>query len=682
MNNPELEAEMQLLYPQSRRMPTHSFDSADIVDPYEWMYNREISSIRDQLEVEDADDYSNQNSFKTRGVQQSVLKQNVPKRRRHDSESNTRTNTSEINTTYLSYPHHEQLKTDGLTTVSELVSATQGSAQYVEHENGQAYDNRNLNCCEISIDDVILNNENSFIYNFTQNEGGTFNIKARACNLSTTHSIYVFESLKLKTDFIKTFPSQFINISFERGPSNLVKFKSFNHSIVTDELYAIGPGITQISCFVEGRPEFGCVNVTVFVYNLNNLVIKSSCNSFIKGSYCTFNAYGLTNDDQILDLPNVKWSSNFIIFANQTKPTKLHYLKQIKNNDNSTGIIEKVYEYNTKFIGGQKENKVFSYFNKAGKDFWISAHFNQQFTTYHFNVDEKLFVKEKEVSIPIGSSFYIHTNGICNETKDNIFTSSSLGDFNIICSINQQKTNVHISVKEPTNLFFEQDGPYIKPILVDDVGQPFSKYFTTKIDYKAVQESQIISLIETKKNNSLLLFDNDDIDIILSLSTDYFNISGFYHIMKPYIEPQGPILKMTRNTFTCSSPKQWKSTDKEIISIQKKTGNFFAKKTGQTTIKCSKHNTREIFVTDFEGIEIKNNNELLQINPIIKGLTRKDQIIPFYKDLECHCGFSECFRHSNFFSCPLNTENISVSYNNRFLPKLFVKSNNLTNNSN
>ena len=136
---PELEAEMQLLYPQSRRMPTHSFDSADIVDPYEWMYNREISSIRDQLEVEDADDYSNQNSFKTRGVQQSVLKQNVPKRRRHDSESNTRTNTSEINTTYLSYPHHEQLKTDGLTTVSELVSATQGSAQYVEHENGQAY---------------------------------------------------------------------------------------------------------------------------------------------------------------------------------------------------------------------------------------------------------------------------------------------------------------------------------------------------------------------------------------------------------------------------------------------------------------------------------------------------------------------------------------------------------------
>ena len=76
----------------------------------------------------------------------------------------------------------------------------------------------------------------------------------------------------------------------------------------------------------------------------------------------------------------------------------------------------------------------------------------------------------------------------------------------LVVFINQQKTNVHISVKEPTNLFFEQDGPYIKPILVDDVGQPFSKHFTTNIDYKAVQDSQNISLIETKKNNSLLLF--------------------------------------------------------------------------------------------------------------------------------------------------------------------------------
>ena len=134
---PELEAQMQLLYPNSRRIPTHSFDSAELEDPYEWMYNKEITSIKDQLDVDDADDYANnQNSFKTRGVQQSVLKQNVPRRKRHDSESSSRTNTSEINTTYLQYNPQQ---TDGLTTVSELVSATQGSAQYIEHENGQVY---------------------------------------------------------------------------------------------------------------------------------------------------------------------------------------------------------------------------------------------------------------------------------------------------------------------------------------------------------------------------------------------------------------------------------------------------------------------------------------------------------------------------------------------------------------
>ena len=52
------EFDYQKLYPSNRRQPTHSFDSSELKDPFDFVYNREITSINDELEVEEYKDYA------------------------------------------------------------------------------------------------------------------------------------------------------------------------------------------------------------------------------------------------------------------------------------------------------------------------------------------------------------------------------------------------------------------------------------------------------------------------------------------------------------------------------------------------------------------------------------------------------------------------------------------------
>ena len=75
---PEIdEEELQKLYPQSRKIPTHSFDSSAVEDPFSWIKHREISSINQvQINTGDEDEFNNNNDNN---------KQNGRNRRRGDA---------------------------------------------------------------------------------------------------------------------------------------------------------------------------------------------------------------------------------------------------------------------------------------------------------------------------------------------------------------------------------------------------------------------------------------------------------------------------------------------------------------------------------------------------------------------------------------------------------------------
>lgn len=153
----------KLLYPEGRGIPTHSFDSSQYEDPFNWLYKGRVTSLND-INNDNADDNTSNNSGSFLGDayikgnafsprKSSSSSRSVKEKQR--SESNTTTSTTEdVSSEYLNYngnlqsvssnmeslhspePKQRNQNVDqklvSMTTVSELISATQGSADYVE----------------------------------------------------------------------------------------------------------------------------------------------------------------------------------------------------------------------------------------------------------------------------------------------------------------------------------------------------------------------------------------------------------------------------------------------------------------------------------------------------------------------------------------------------------------------
>lgn len=152
------------LYPEGRGIPTHSDEIIDPEQAYRWIYRKQVTSLNDigddNLEVIENDNNSNTNSGSFFG--DSYIKSNAfsprnsvssrsPKKI-EDESTKTETQTATYSSAYLQYneqytSNKEQPESqvitevketnDPLTTVSELISATAGSAEYVEARTGE-----------------------------------------------------------------------------------------------------------------------------------------------------------------------------------------------------------------------------------------------------------------------------------------------------------------------------------------------------------------------------------------------------------------------------------------------------------------------------------------------------------------------------------------------------------------
>ena len=477
------------------------------------------------------------------------------------------------------------------------------------NEAGIKFNSNSLKCCSPTFNGVPSNG--TFSFNATRK--GTFNVTATACGLEATHSVYVFEKLKAKHTYITAFPDQHISIEFMSVPSQ-VTYHSENTTIITDELYAISPGTTHITASIEGRPEFGSVNITVTVLNVSRIVIKPSVLGFIVNSYAVFRAYATTETEEI-ELPYVNWSADFPI----------------------TVVALNAH----------------AFFRKPG-NYCIRAKFNGIHGSYEFMVDTKLEV-ERKITIPIGTTHIIKSNGVCHP---NTFYGSEEGVFNVMCQRNLQRENVTVVVKKPTTLRLQQDGKYIKTTLLDEYGQQFSPYNGTKFYVN----------VTSKATKGMFLIEPQT-DILVAEYSQQFNVSAVGYVTESFFAYEKKVLKGFKGKLSCSSPQEWESSNSHI-KINSESGFFAAVSTGTSTVKCSDHNKAKITVTSLDGVEVDNRSDVARIKPMFKGTN--EETGKLLDSIKCVCGSSKCMQFESYFACTSNVTNLHVSYNNIRAPELWI----------
>lgn len=484
-------------------------------------------------------------------------------------------------------------------------------------DKGRKFHDSVLNFANITIANQSVINGT---FKFSPTKPGVYKLEARIGEITKIHEVMVFEKLTMSSSSeIVTFPGRFVSISFSNGPVDLVKYKSMDSDIITDDLFAVLPGKTTVRAYIDGAENFSFIDISIIVTNVTDVIIKSSSDIFVTGSMTVFSAFAVTEKGDI-PVYDVKWKADFPIRVN----------------------------------GG----KAYAKFIKEGS-FTINVRFYGFVHSFSLEVEERI-VAETMISLPIGTSHYIESNGFC---IPDIFEANEIGVFNAECRKGKQSQNVSIIVSKPAEAFIEQDGDLLYVKLIDSQGEYYSSFNGTTTKINATFD---------EVDGGFRVYNQTVVDI--EISNNYFSFNAIVQIHDSYIHLPEYLLLGESGQLTCTDLVDWKSSSKSLFVSM--TGKFVAKKAGFATVQCSQHNKANTSVTKLLGAEVyPNDDEYIEVRPIFSH-GRRNKMDRLFDFIDCSCGTENCMRINDRYICPIS-DNLNVSMsknvgdNRKYLPILW-----------